>query len=91
MPIRENKNTNFVNSRKFSPAKITESTVSEWWKIAIQNDIMVRLYNIQEFHVQYTELTLVNVMLTFSSSKSSAPPTPQRIAAHSAGERCNVN
>ena len=27
MPIRENKNANFVNSRKFSPAKITESTV----------------------------------------------------------------
>ena len=27
MPIRENKNANFVNSRKFSSAKITESTV----------------------------------------------------------------
>ena len=27
MPIRENKNANFVNSQKFSSAKITESTV----------------------------------------------------------------
>ena len=27
MPIRENKNANFVNLRKFSLAKITESTV----------------------------------------------------------------